>query len=58
MNSTIRDSAFEVKLEKAYTESLLELNIQTVCIEDEWTDTVIADRQLKFADKALEIWKF
>jgi len=58
LNSTIKNKDFATKKEQAYESSALEINVQTVNSEDEWTPEIINERQKKFAEKAVEIWSF
>ena len=58
MNSKIKNELFNVKKDKAYRESKLELNIQTVMTSTEWSKKEIDDRQEMFAKYAIKIWDF
>jgi uncharacterized protein with ParB-like and HNH nuclease domain len=57
-NSKIKNCKYDDKKSKAYDPSFLQINKKTVCNENKWTLEIINARQKKFAQKAIEIWKF
>lgn len=57
-NTSIQNKSFSYKKEKAYSQSFLHINQETVNNHEDWTPDIIENRQKDFAERALKIWHF